>query len=76
MLGDTMFNPKIKQIEELKHQLHTLGYYSFQVDNLIRDAVHTSNLERLSTEELSRLQTELENYIEFARKCYNNQDNR
>jgi hypothetical protein len=61
---------QIKEIENLKQQLYSLGYYHFQVDSLVRETVHTGQLEKLSVEELKRLEKELESYIEFALKCF------
>jgi hypothetical protein len=67
-----MSKPQIERIEKLKQHLYSLGYYPFQVDDLIREIVHTGRLEKLSAEELNRLRKELENHIEFALKCFDN----
>lgn len=55
-------NQYIKQLEEL-------GYRSFQIDEIIRDAVGVSKVENLSPAQMQTLEEALQDYVSFAFKC-------
>ena len=55
-------NQYIKQLEDL-------GYRSFQIDEIIRDAVGISTIENLSPAQMQSLEEALRDYVSFAFKC-------
>ncbi len=55
-------NQYIKQLEDL-------GYRSFQIDEIIRDAVGVSKIENLSPPQMQCLEEALQDYVSFAFKC-------
>lgn len=50
-------------------QLEGLGYRSFQIDEIIRDAVGVSKIENLTQAQMQTLEEALQDYISFAFKC-------
>jgi hypothetical protein len=68
----TMKDERFSKIEGIKQELLGLGYYQFQIDNLVRETVHTIRLEKVSSEELSSLVTALAQHRDFARRCQEN----
>lgn len=52
----------IKQLEEL-------GYRSFQIDEIIRDAVGAVKIEKLSQAQYQMLDEALNDYVSFAIRC-------
>jgi transcriptional regulator NrdR family protein len=58
------------EIEAMKQELLQMGYYQFQVDSLVREVVHTTQLRQLSTDALEQLAAALKNHLAFARKCH------
>jgi hypothetical protein len=59
-----------EEIEGLKQELLNLGYHQYQVDNLVRETVRTTNFAKLPSEDLAILATALRRHLDFARKCY------
>jgi hypothetical protein len=49
-------------------QLEDLGYRSFQIDEIIRDAVGVSKIENLTQAQMQTLEEALQDYISFAFK--------
>jgi hypothetical protein len=68
LMEDHNFN----QIEEMKQELLQMGYYQFQIDGLVREVVHTTQLKQLSATDLEQLAKALESHLTFARKCHHN----
>jgi hypothetical protein len=64
-----MNNSHIFLIKELKKQLLTLGYYPFQLDEIIKDATGTSNIENINSARANYLISSLKFYIKFSSKC-------
>lgn len=58
-----------QKIFELCRQLESLGYYSYQVDNIIKDFTNTTDIGSLTDQQVNELISELEGYIKFARTC-------
>lgn len=54
---------------QLKKHLLDFGYYSFQIDEIVKDATGTSGIENLNSEQQANLIAELEYYVKFALKC-------
>lgn len=50
-------------------QLDALGYRSFQIDEIIRDAVGTVKLDNLSLVQFQTLEEALQEYVSFALRC-------
>jgi hypothetical protein len=67
-----MVDLRFGEIKELQQELLELGYYQFQINDLIREAVQTTRLEKLPSSKLVQLVMVLEQYCDFARKCHNN----
>ncbi|MBP2654275.1 MAG: hypothetical protein H6Q73_1844 [Firmicutes bacterium] len=61
----------ISHIEELKKQLLNLGYFSYQINNIISGNDKAINLTTLSSEQLSDVIEALTNQINFAKDCKN-----
>lgn len=59
---------KLEQVRELTSELHSCGYHSFQVKNIIKDTIDTS-LDKATEQELDLLISTLNDYISFAKKC-------
>jgi len=55
-------NQHIKQLEDL-------GYRSFQIDDIIRDAVGVAKIENLTQAQMQTLEEALQEYVSFAFKC-------
>lgn len=64
-----MNNSHILLIEKLKNQLLTLGYYPFQLDEIIKDATGTTNIENINPSRADYLISSLKFYINFSSKC-------
>lgn len=58
-----------QKIHELIGELQTLGYHDFQIKQIIRDMIGSSDLNRLSAAEQRELVSGLEEYVRFAVKC-------
>jgi hypothetical protein len=50
-------------------QLEDLGYRSFQIDDIIQDAVGVSKIEDLPPAQMQILEEALQDYVSFAFKC-------
>ncbi|MBP2650107.1 MAG: hypothetical protein H6Q74_932 [Firmicutes bacterium] len=59
----------IAYIEELKKQLFALGYYRYQIHNIMDGNVKSTRLSKLSSEQLNDVIETLTNHINFAQKC-------
>lgn len=64
-----MDDSHIFRIGELKKQLLSLGYYPFQLEEIIKDELGTTSLEQLDERQADRLITALTFYINFSSKC-------
>lgn len=60
---------QIKRIDELKKQLHSLGYHSFQIESIVRDIVATTDLSKITYEQSQEIIEQLTEYVQFAQKC-------
>lgn len=60
---------QINAIESLRKALKEAGYYSFQVDEIIREIAGTQELTNLSDAQLDEVATALEERLEFAKRC-------
>ncbi len=56
-------------INSLKQQLLDLGYHPFQVDSIIKDSIHTNNLNAITPKMADQLVEDLNEHIQFAIKC-------
>ena len=59
----------MKPIRELMQELRRLGYYDFQIKEIVREAVGNKRLEDLSPAEAQDLAARLEEAVAFARRC-------
>ncbi|WP_145093341.1 hypothetical protein [Sporomusa sp. KB1] len=59
------------KINELVIQLENLGYFSYQVQQMIREIAGTTKLETISQKDKQEIIENLEGYIQFAMKCHN-----
>ena len=59
----------ISHIEDLKKQLLSLGYFSYQINNIINGNGKAINLTTLSSGQLSDVIEALTNQINFANEC-------
>lgn len=59
----------IELIEAYKKELYKLGYNTFSINNIIEDAVNSSIIFELKTEQIQNVISTLEYYIKFANKC-------
>jgi len=57
-----------RMIQHIK-QLENLGYRSFQIDEMIRDAVGIAQIENLTQAQMQILEEALQDYVSFAFKC-------
>ncbi|MEW6662544.1 MAG: hypothetical protein ACOY9Y_14490 [Bacillota bacterium] len=64
-----MDRDKIAAVRALKKTLKDLGYYQFQVNDLIADLVGTADVSRCTPEQLDAVIAALEEQIAFARRC-------
>jgi len=53
----------------LVRELRQLGYYEFQIREIIREAAGTADVERLSSEVAERVAARLAEQVAFARRC-------
>lgn len=60
-----IFAPEIKELERL-------GYYSFQIKDILDQTVSGKKLQHLSSEEEGRIRHTLVNHIDFAKKALKN----
>lgn len=58
-----------QRVAQFIKQLEGLGYRSFQIDDIIRDAVGVSKIENLSLAQMQILEEALQDYVSFAFKC-------
>ncbi|WP_312336649.1 hypothetical protein [Anaerospora hongkongensis] len=58
-----------QRVTQFIKQLEDLGYRSFQIDDIIRDAVGVSKIENLSLAQTQILEEALQDYVSFAFKC-------
>ena len=66
-----MDREKIATIEALKKTLRDLGYYQFQVNDLIVGVAGSADLSRLSPAQLDEVIAALEEQVAFAFQCLN-----
>lgn len=59
----------MKQIKAYIKQLLELGLYPFQIDRIVREAVGTSNLHKISKKQALNLKETLAEHIRFSVKC-------
>ncbi|MEM5768234.1 MAG: hypothetical protein AAGU23_07035 [Bacillota bacterium] len=59
---------RLKRIHELKNQLLDLGYHSFQVDSIVKEAAGRIN-ESIDAYQAACIIESLEDYLHFAHKC-------
>lgn len=57
-----------RMIHHIK-QLEDLGYRSFQIDEIIRDAVGVAKIDNLTQAQMETLEEALQEYVSFAFKC-------
>lgn len=57
-----------RMIQHIK-QLEDLGYRSFQIDEIIRDAVGVARIDNLTQAQIEILEEALQEYVSFAFKC-------
>lgn len=62
-------NDQLKRVEDLKVQLRSLGYNSFQIDQIVRDTVSPTNLSQITDEQAQEIVDALTEYVQFAQKC-------
>ncbi|MBP1764545.1 MAG: hypothetical protein H6Q65_1603 [Firmicutes bacterium] len=58
----------LNQVTNLTHELENCGYHPIQIKAIIREAIDQPP-DNASREDLAQLISELESYIQFARKC-------
>lgn len=58
-----------QQIRAYMKQLADMGYHSYQINDIIKDVIHTTRLEGLTPAQAADLLEALEDYIKFASKC-------
>lgn len=50
-------------------QLEDLGYRSFQIDEIVREAVGITKIDNLTQAQAQTLEEALQDYVSFAFKC-------
>lgn len=58
-----------ERIKALERELRRLGYYEFQIREIIREAAGDTPLERLSPEAAERVVERLAEQVAFAKRC-------
>ncbi len=58
----------LNQVTSLTHELENCGYHPIQIKAIIRDVIEQPP-DKASREDLEQLISELNGYIQFARKC-------
>lgn len=58
-----------ERVSKYVKQLEDLGYRSFQIDEMLRDAVGTAKIDNLSQAQLLTLEEALQECVSFALKC-------
>lgn len=59
------------KINELVIQLGNLGYFPYQIQQMIEEVAGTTKLETISQKDQQEIIENLEEYIQFAMKCHN-----
>lgn len=59
---------RLKRIHELKNQLMDLGYHSFQIDSIVKEAAGRVN-GNIDAAQAACVIESLEDYLHFALKC-------
>jgi len=59
----------IGKIKRLKLELANLGYYPYQIEQIIKENYQSDRIENLTAQQLQELAGVLEEYVCFARKC-------
>ncbi len=67
--GKDLMRDYVLKTESLVRELLLMGYYRFQVLDMIKEAAGTSDWRSLSDGKLSEVTVNLEKMVEFARKC-------
>ncbi|MGB9885398.1 MAG: hypothetical protein ACPLRW_00180 [Moorellales bacterium] len=60
-----------ERIKDLVKELRALGYYEFQIREIIQEVAGTADVDRLSSEEIAKVGTRLAEQVAFARRCLN-----
>ena len=60
---------KIKAIQSLRKALKEVGYYSFQIDEIVREIAGTSDLSHINDAQLDEVAATLQQTLEFAKIC-------
>lgn len=58
-----------ERIKALERELRRLGYYEFQIREIIREAAEGTPLEKLSPEAAEKVAERLAEQVAFARRC-------
>jgi hypothetical protein len=58
-----------EMLEHLQRELQQLGYYDFQIAEIVMETVGKSSLEKLNQEETEKVVQRLTEQLAFARKC-------
>ncbi|TCL36060.1 hypothetical protein EV210_1099 [Anaerospora hongkongensis] len=58
-----------ERVSQYVKQLEDLGYRSFQIDEMIRDAVGTAKIDNLTQVQFQTLEESLQECVSFALKC-------
>ena len=58
-----------EKVESLIKELQLMGYYKFQIRNMIKEAANKSDYRDLPDEQLQKVVVKLEEMVEFARQC-------
>ncbi len=59
-----------QKIDGLIRELSALGYHSFQIDDIIKEAIGRRTLADASEPEISKVIEVLEEQVRFAAKCH------
>jgi peptidoglycan hydrolase-like protein with peptidoglycan-binding domain len=58
-----------ERIRQLQRELRRLGYYDFQIKDMIFEAAGKTEVEKFSPEEAERVAERLSEQVSFALKC-------
>jgi len=64
-----MMSVKHERLAQYIKQLEDLGYRSFQIDEIIREAVGLDRIDNLTQAQVHTLEEALQDYVSFAFKC-------
>ncbi|WP_173298677.1 hypothetical protein [Thermanaeromonas sp. C210] len=64
-----MRKEKIKAVESLRKALKEAGYYSFQVDEIIREVAGDTEVSDMSDTQLDEVAAALQRTLDFAQIC-------